>query len=381
MTPGNGTAKDYGFDASGDLTTLPTGASGTYNDAGDLTSSTMSGTTTNYAYNADGQQLSSAQGSTTESSGTWNGAGELTAYNDAADGMTAAEYNGNGLRSSDTIGGVTSAFTWQTEGSLPKVIMDGANAYIYGNYIAPAEQVSLTTGAISYLITDSLGSVRGVIGSTGTLAGTASYDAWGNPEANGGLTATTPFGFAGNYTDATGLEYLDNRYYSPAQGQFESVDSELALTLQPYLYASGDPVGRIDPSGTWPRTQHEDGCTITTQNVYLRKSSGYKGVGFKPSVTCNKQAQSISIYGAMMRPGCAGLCSHTFWHNSETKNWTYRYERLDISYRCTSSAETEIWAEADATVTLAECLENGSNVIYMPTVGTPHADLKCGTGS
>jgi hypothetical protein len=70
-----------------------------------------------------------------------------------------------------------------------------ANAYIYTAGTAPAEQVSLATGAVTYLNTDSLGSVRGIISSSGALTATTSYDAWGNPQASGGLTAYTPFGF------------------------------------------------------------------------------------------------------------------------------------------------------------------------------------------
>lgn len=37
------------------------------------------------------------------------------------------------------------------------------------------------------------------------------YDAWGSPETTGGLTSYTSFGFAGGYTDPTGLVYLINR--------------------------------------------------------------------------------------------------------------------------------------------------------------------------
>ena len=63
MTPGSGPAVSYGFDASGNLTTLPTGAAGSYDHAGELTSSTLSGTTTSYTYNADGERLTAQQGS------------------------------------------------------------------------------------------------------------------------------------------------------------------------------------------------------------------------------------------------------------------------------------------------------------------------------
>ncbi len=111
--------------------------------------------------------------------------------------MTAATYNGDGQRESDTIGGTVSDFVWNTVGTLPKVIMDSSNAYIYTNYVAPTEQVSLATGAITYLLADRLGSVRGAINSAGALTGTASYDAWGNPNPQGGLSSATPFGFAG----------------------------------------------------------------------------------------------------------------------------------------------------------------------------------------
>jgi len=259
-TPGTGTASDYGFDASSNLTTLPTGAAGTYDDAGELISSTQSGTTTDYTYNADGEQVSSAQGPATESSAAWNGATELASYDNSAADMTTAGYDGNGVRTSSTItpaGGsaITQDYVWNTAPQSPtapqisELLMDGANAYIYDGGLAPAEQVSLSAGTITYLITDALGSVRGTVNSSGTLTGTTAYDAWGNPETSGGLSATTPFGYAGGYTDPDGLIYLLNRYYDPGTGQFLSVDPDLAQTQEPYAYAGGDPVINTDPTG------------------------------------------------------------------------------------------------------------------------------------
>jgi RHS repeat-associated protein len=254
MTPGSGSANNYGFDASSNLTTLPTGATGTYNNAGELTSSTLSGTTTNYTYNADGEQLTATQGSATLSSGTWNGAGQLTAYSDSAANMTAAGYDGTGMRASSTItpsGGssATQAYVWNTVPQIPQLIMDSSNAYIYSTGLAPTEQVNLSTGTITYLVADLLGSVRGAVSSTGALTATASYDAWGNPETVGGLTGTTPFGYAGGYTDPNGLVYLINRYYDPATGQFLSVDPSLSQTLAPYGYVNENPVSATDPNG------------------------------------------------------------------------------------------------------------------------------------
>jgi RHS repeat-associated protein len=168
--------------------------------------------------------------------------------------MTTTAYDGDGLRqsSASTPAGGSSApqnYVWNTQGSRPQVIMDGTNAHIYAGGQAPAEQVNLTTGASTYLVADSLGSIRGAVSSSGSLTCTTSYDAWGNPETPGGLTITTPFGYAGGYTDFDGLLYLINRYYEPATGQFLSVDPMLINTQQPYAYADGNPVNLADPNG------------------------------------------------------------------------------------------------------------------------------------
>ncbi len=256
MTSAGGTAMSYGFDPSGNLTTLPTGANATsgYDDAGELTSSVQSGITTNDAYNADGERLTEIQGGSTIASGSWNGAGELTSYTGTAGSMTGAAYDGEGLRASATFtpsGGspVTENYTWDPTSDNMSLLMDSANAYVYTNGVSPAEQVNLATGTVTYLVTDLVGSVRGTVSSSGALTGTASYDAWGNPATSGGLTASTPFGFAGSYTDPTGLSYLINRYYDPATGQFTSLDPLVDQTLQPYAYTAGDPVSQTDPTG------------------------------------------------------------------------------------------------------------------------------------
>ena len=159
--------------------------------------------------------------------------------------MTAATYDGNGLRASTT--------TTPAGRPLPPSITSGTQCRSLAHGLvqrlhlrtggAPAEQVNLATGTVTYLITDALGSVRGTV-SSGTLTGTTSYDAWGNPQTSGGLTATTPFGYAGGYTDPNGLIYLINRYYDPATGQFISVDPDLSQTHQPYAYTDDNPVSQ-----------------------------------------------------------------------------------------------------------------------------------------
>jgi RHS repeat-associated protein len=118
----------------------------------------------------------------------------------------------------------------------------------WGSTVLQPARIGSPSARSLYLVTDSLGSVRGTVIGSGALTGTG-YDAWGNPQTVGGLTATTPFGFAGGYTDPTGLIYLLNRYYDPATGQFTSVDPDLAQTLQPYAYVNDNPVSLSDLTG------------------------------------------------------------------------------------------------------------------------------------
>jgi RHS repeat-associated protein len=254
MTPGSGTALSYSFDPSGNLTTLPTGATGTYDKAGELTSANMLGSATSYTYNADGEQLTAKQGGATLVSATWNGADQLTSYAGTAASMTTASYDGDGVRSSSSTtpvgrGTVTEQYTWDTQTQIPQLIMDSQNAYIYGSGTAPDEEISLATGTVTYLIADALGSVRSTVNDSGTMTGMTGYDAWGNPQTTGGLAAATPFGYAGSYTDPSGLLYLVNRYYNPQTGSFLSADPLVDATMQEYEYANDDPVRITDPSG------------------------------------------------------------------------------------------------------------------------------------
>jgi RHS repeat-associated protein len=63
-------------------------------------------------------------------------------------------------------------------------------------------------------------------------------------------SATTPLGFAGQYTDSqSGLQYLRARFYDPVTAQFLTMDPIVAQTHQPYSYAHDNPLGNIDRSG------------------------------------------------------------------------------------------------------------------------------------
>jgi RHS repeat-associated protein len=73
------------------------------------------------------------------------------------------------------------------------------------------------------------------------------YDAFGNLATG---TPDSPFGYSGQYTDAsTGLVNDRARFYESQTGSFTTRDPAFSSTDQAYQYASGDPINRGDPGG------------------------------------------------------------------------------------------------------------------------------------
>jgi RHS repeat-associated protein len=108
------------------------------------------------------------------------------------------------------------------------------------------EQIS-SGGIVTYLHHDQQGSTRLLTGSSGTLTGKCTYDAYGTPTCEG---TTTPLGYDAQYTSPdTGLIYMWARVDDPATAQFLSVDPLKAITGEPYSYANDNPVNRGDASG------------------------------------------------------------------------------------------------------------------------------------
>jgi len=111
------------------------------------------------------------------------------------------------------------------------------------------EQITNTTRTVTYLHHDQQGSTRLLTGSTGTVEGSYTYDAYGNQTRHTG-TATTPLGYDAQYTSSdTGLIYLRNRVYDPTTAQFLTVDPAESITGEPYAYTGDNPVNREDAVG------------------------------------------------------------------------------------------------------------------------------------
>jgi RHS repeat-associated protein len=153
------------------------------------------------------------------------------------------------------------------------------------------------------------------VDTSGAVDGSTAYDAWGNPwNSAGGLTSLTPFGFAGGYTDASGLVYLLHRYYDPSTGQFLSVDPLVDVTGQPYAYAGGDPVNRSDPRGTdWVSDEDGGGLNPGTQGAPVLSGGGAIDSGGGAG-----DANGANLTPYDWQPGPDGK----LWSfNSETGSW------------------------------------------------------------
>ena len=252
----------FTYDQAGSVTELSAGRSLTYDAARQVTSliDATANTQTAYGYDARGNRTSAATTSTdgTASTGavfdlanrltTWTGAdGMSTTYTYAATGLRASATTTTGEQTS------TEQYTWNTLAGVPLLLTDASFTYVYGLGTAPLEQIATGDGTVDFLHTDLIGSVRSTTDATGQVTSDADYDAYGRPQpVTDTPTATiTRFGYAGEYTDPTGLIYLRARYYDPQSAQFLSIDALVSQTAAPYGYTGGNPLEFVDPLGLW----------------------------------------------------------------------------------------------------------------------------------
>ena len=105
------------------------------------------------------------------------------------------------------------------------------------------------TGIVSSYV-DGLGSTMAIVDSSGNSQKSYTYDVYGEATPSGGLS--NEFDFAGQQTDATGLQYLRARYYDPETGVFLSRDP---LASRPtwfgngFSYGNSNPANLADPTG------------------------------------------------------------------------------------------------------------------------------------
>lgn len=268
----------------GNITQLAMGDTLSYDDSDQLQAQlTGSTTTASYDYDDRGNRTSKTAGTQTTDY-TWDAENRLLSVDDGTT-TNSYTYDGDGVRASTTDGTTVEIFVWDKAHSEEQLLADGKNFYVYGPNGIAVEQINKTTSATTYLHFDRTGSVRLTTDSAGALVGTAEYGLYGEPLAVS--TTGTPFGFAGQYEDTTGLIYMRARYYDPATAQFLSMDQLYQSTGDRYSYAAGDPLRFIDSTGQYWGESYVNSYTSAF-------SSGYQAIsGF-----VSDHAVGIAVFAA-----------------------------------------------------------------------------------
>lgn len=171
-------------------------------------------------------------------------------------------YDAFGNRVAKTVNGVTTQYLVEDDVNptgLPQVLEEvqggaAVRTYTYGLQRISEEQVVNNAWTPSFYVYDGAGSVRQLTNSAGAVTDSYEYDAYGNSFTTQGTTPNN-YLYRGEQFDADlGLYYLRARYYNPNTGRFMSRDPEDGYidepaTLHKYLYAGGDPVDGVDPTG------------------------------------------------------------------------------------------------------------------------------------
>jgi RHS repeat-associated protein len=261
-----------------------------YDLVGNRTSEARPTGTTSYAYNADNELCAtSTTGTASCASATYtydhdgnetsNGSRTLTF--DLANHLIATTsggtttnyaYDGDGNRLSATSGGTTTSYLWDTNNSLPQLALERNGSGTLRSYLYGVQRISMTSGGNAYYyLYDALDSVVNLTSAAGVTEWTDSYEPFGAiriQTENDPNAPANPMLFTGEFLDgASGLYDLRARDYDPTIGRFlttdpvnvpegpsvvpDSLTSGTRNGESAYSYASDAPTTAVDPSGLY----------------------------------------------------------------------------------------------------------------------------------
>jgi RHS repeat-associated protein len=119
-----------------------------------------------------------------------------------------------------------------------------------------------STSTLYYYVLNAQGDVSAILDSSGKLAASYDYDAWGNctvyDSSDAAIGDLNPLRYRGYYYDAeTGFYYLQSRYYDPAICRFINADGLFTdgfVGSNLFAYCVNDPVNTVDPTGNFAIT-------------------------------------------------------------------------------------------------------------------------------
>ncbi|MBX7187482.1 MAG: hypothetical protein K1Y01_20225 [Vicinamibacteria bacterium] len=202
------------------------------------------GSPATYTYDANGNLATKTEGADAWVY-TWNALNQLIAV--TKNGVTQATYAYDPAgRRVQRSASVTTTWTYDDEDVIRQAAGPVVSLVLHG----PGVDETLATeaqGITTFLQVDGLGSIVRHTSTSGAVAQSVGYDAWGVATS----TAPDTYGFTGREWDAdVALYYLRARWYDPRSGGFLGPDPSMTPGLPGhYLYVGANPTGFRDPSG------------------------------------------------------------------------------------------------------------------------------------
>jgi RHS repeat-associated protein len=272
----------------------------TYDPLDNIRSNTVGARTWTYQYDAAKNRLTTLLKPTPTTVG-YDTNGNITSHGtngyafDAANRLVQATgkesyaYDGHGRR-------VWMMRLSDTKASFPMYSLDGrlitdddyrsnlTTDYVYLNGSLVAKQykaIGGSTWTTRYLYTDALGSPVAESDAAGTVTKVESFTPYGEQtDTIGGAALEQGPAFTGHVTDAaTGLSYMQQRYYDPGISRFLSVDpiaanAKSGAGFNRYAYAENNPYKFADPDG---RCEAPTGTRICTRTKLI--GAAFDGAG------------------------------------------------------------------------------------------------------
>lgn len=251
-----------------------------YNKDGQLTTSTVAGLGTDYAWTSQGQIASTTVHATSGN--------QITSYVYDAAGTELIQKATNGHTL--YLGG-TEIATNASGSAIAKV----TRYYTVNGAIVA---VRSDPGTLTWEVSDHQGTAQAAIDSTSLAVTLRRQDPFGN--ARGTQPAwPDPHGFVGGVTEATGLVHLGARLYDPGTGRFISPDHIVDVAdpqqMNGYSYAENRPVSESDPGGFGPGSTeaHETAIMLRMAALQLK----YPGAIIQGSVPSNLPGPDLVCWG------------------------------------------------------------------------------------
>ncbi|HEX7153857.1 MAG TPA: Ig-like domain-containing protein [Thermoanaerobaculia bacterium] len=252
-TASNGASTVYQYNQLDQLTTAGP-AQYTYDERGNLTRITTPSGTTTYSYDAANRMTAALLPNGTTASYTYD-----------ADGRLIGETSTMGVR----------GFAWDEMSQYGDIVYESNGAQSAGYSYGDGDLVHRAGATSSYYLQDGLGSVIGLTNAAGVETDRYRYDAFGVRYFATGTTPN-PFGYRGQmYDDATGLQYLRARWFSPNVGRFTTRDTadfhfHDPIDLNRYNYSASNPINGYDPTGHSVMVEYGTIANIQAENATIQ---------------------------------------------------------------------------------------------------------------